>query len=1513
MTLQRLALIFDHRTRPETTGVYCLRALSNILEVEHFHPDQLAEIPSTGFDLYLYIDDGLDYLFPDRLRPSAWWAIDTHLAFERCLSKSRNVDKVFAAQRDGAAELRAQGVATATWLPLACDPELHGQIEVPKQHDVCFVGNLVGRARIDLVGLLKQHFSKVFVGQEYFEEMARRYSASKIVFNRSVRNDVNMRVFEALASGSLLMTNELRDNGLQELFQDGVHLATYSGPEELLDKIDYYLRHDEARERIAAAGRAAVLAGHTYAHRMKQLLAAVDESQVRHPRGSKAMPTAGHVDSSYFEHGRADVLELIPLEAQEVLDLGCGAGMLGVAIKERQAARVIGVERDPDAAARARSRLDALHEDDLESDSVRFEPSQFDVVVCADVLEHLARPERVLRRVHSWLKPSGTLIVSLPNVRHHSVVRSLLNGNWTYERAGLLDATHLRFFTRRELEKLLYRTGFELQRLVLKSAPGDPPADEVVAKADLTLGKWKAEGLGREDVLDLYTYQYLAVAKPTPSNDRAQDQRTVLQALRQEFPWPVARPTVEKPTQHLGWLNASARQMLAKELSGATKVVVELGAWLGMSTRYLADRAPNATILTVDHWKGSLEHHEHAGWQTALPQLYDKFITSCWDYRERVIPLKMDVLDGLRLLASRGVSPELIYVDAEHEAEAVGRQLRLCAELFPNAVLAGDDFDFAGVKDAVESFSQEARYQLETTGGKWPVWRLSRHRSDPATIPGLTSIVIVTHNELPYTRLCLESIRHFTDEPYELILVDNGSTDGTPDALRAMSDVQLVTNSDNRGFPAAANQGIRLAQGEQILLLNNDCVVTTGWLRRMLAALRSDPSIGLVGPCSNAVSGLQRIDAGYEQLADLDGFAWEWARHNNGQRCETERLVGFCLLIRRAVIDQVGLLDERFGVGNFEDDDYCRRAIAAGFKAVIAVDSFVHHFGGQTFRSRGVDYGNLLRHNEQLFREKWASPSPQSATLMAEQLRCDLGGPLKLTIAEGGGLLLAPSTPRLSLCMIVRDSARTLGACLASVRPWVDEMIVVDTGSTDDTPQIAERFGAQVFHFPWCDSFSLARNESLSHATGEWLFWMDSDDTIDEVNGRALQQLVQRDAPADVLGYIMQVHCPSSQGDGIQDATVVDHVKVLRNLPELRFEGRIHEQILPAIRRLGGRTEWTNLFVVHSGSDRSRAGQAKKLARDLHLLELEHKEWPDHPFTLFNLGMTYNELGRHGDAVQALRRSLELANPSESHVRKAYALLVHACAQLEQFETARKVCHEGLGLFPQDTELLFRAGLLAQHFGRLREAERFYRHLLESEEPRHFSSVDRGIRGYKAAQNLAMVYIELGEPLLAVEQWRRITATNPQYAEGWRGLVECLLSLRQYQEADEVAARLAKTAGLEPLGLSLLADLRREAGNHREALQLLEKAGQFVADDLDVLRSRCRLLFEASMFSDAEGALRELSRREPQDAAALHNLGTVLVQLGKKTEALDAFAKSLQLRPHSRATRALYDVVKSEG
>ena len=141
MSNAHITLVFDDQVRPDTTGVYCLLALQQLAEVHHVRPAQMATLQGGEFDLYLSIDDGLDYRLPQHFAPRRW-AIDTHLNPDRIVRRAREVDLTFAAQRDGVALLRREGVECAGWLPLACDPSVHRRHYVPKDVDISFVGHI---------------------------------------------------------------------------------------------------------------------------------------------------------------------------------------------------------------------------------------------------------------------------------------------------------------------------------------------------------------------------------------------------------------------------------------------------------------------------------------------------------------------------------------------------------------------------------------------------------------------------------------------------------------------------------------------------------------------------------------------------------------------------------------------------------------------------------------------------------------------------------------------------------------------------------------------------------------------------------------------------------------------------------------------------------------------------------------------------------------------------------------------------------------------------------------------------------------------------------------------------------------------------------------------------------------------------------------------------------------------------------------------------------------------------
>jgi predicted O-methyltransferase YrrM len=220
-----------------------------------------------------------------------------------------------------------------------------------------------------------------------------------------------------------------------------------------------------------------------------------------------------------------------------------------------------------------------------------------------------------------------------------------------------------------------------------------------------------------------------------------------LRRLAEAHAWPDRRPEDAAPGEEQGWLGAGTELMLARSLSPATKVVVELGAWLGLSTRHIADLAPHATVVSIDHWQGSPEHQSQERFQKLLPRLYETFQARCWDYRERVVPLRMSTLEGLRAVADAGLQPDLVYVDAEHSLEAVSAELALARQLFPRAALVGDDYDWQGVRQAVDTFARRQGLVVDRFGVRgWRLlegWQVPEVRQPP---PGRgQSVVLVPH------------------------------------------------------------------------------------------------------------------------------------------------------------------------------------------------------------------------------------------------------------------------------------------------------------------------------------------------------------------------------------------------------------------------------------------------------------------------------------------------------------------------------------------------------------------------------------------------------------------------------------------------------------------------------------------------------------------------------------------------------------------------------------------------
>jgi GT2 family glycosyltransferase len=784
----------------------------------------------------------------------------------------------------------------------------------------------------------------------------------------------------------------------------------------------------------------------------------------------------------------------------------------------------------------------------------------------------------------------------------------------------------------------------------------------------------------------------------------------------------------------------------------------------------------------------------------------------------------------------------------------------------------------------------------------------------------LASIIILCCNQLEYTRQCLESLLRHTRRPYEVILVDNGSTDDTPAFLEAFRQrpgparVEVLRHETNLGFPAGCNRAAGRARGHYVVFLNNDTVLTPGWLEGLVRRALDDwPEVGLVGPVTNGAPPPQGIRVPYQELDGLDVFAAQ-RRAFAGQTLSVRRLTGFCLLVRRDVLERIGPFDERFDMGFFEDDDLCVRAREAGFRLVVAQDVYVHHFGSRTVHALGIEPRQALMENFRRFKEKWGqeygagykllngesldapppaeekAPAPPAADAPAAAAPAAAETPSSPQSANGHAetpqapaALAEPPLPGVSLCMIVRDEVHHLPDCLRSVEGIFDEVVVVDTGSTDGTREVARAFGARVFDFPWVDSFGAARNESVRHARHQWILWLDADDRLDEENRQRLKELLA--GLGDELDpYAMKVR---SVLDAARTAfRLLDQVRLFRNLPDVRWDYRIHEQILPAVNRAGGAVRWANVVIDHVGYQ-DAAARKGKLERNLRLLELDYADRPTDGFTLFNLGWTLLDLGRTETALLRLKDALVHTRPTSSTLRKLYHLLTVAHRGLKRGDDALAVCREGLEKFPDDAELLCEEGLQLRDCGDVAGAEKSWQQVLDVPRGQYFASEEVGLRGFRTRQLLAEMFRAQGRFLEAEVQWRAALSERLNFEPAWVGLGEMYLKQARWPDLEYLLDRLEQGKVAPPRVGWLRARAQAQRKEYTAARRTLEAV--IVHDDAAlgprVLLSQI-LLQEGRDWEAAERALCEVLQREPQHGETRHNLNVLRRRLGREALAV---------------------------
>ncbi len=304
--------------------------------------------------------------------------------------------------------------------------------------------------------------------------------------------------------------------------------------------------------------------------------------------------------------------------------------------------------------------------------------------------------------------------------------------------------------------------------------------------------------------------------------------------------------------------------------------------------------------------------------------------------------------------------------------------------------------------------------------------------------------------------------------------------------------------------------------------------------------------------------------------------------------------------------------------------------------------------------------------------------------------------------------------PFLSLSMIVKNEEKMLEGCLDSVKGIVDEIIIVDTGSTDYTLTLAEKFGAKIYHHRWNNDFASARNESLKHCTGEWILYLDADERLDEGCKQKIIPLL-KSADENTAGFMLTIESDHVQLDGSVELHRGGYPRIFRNLgyPTIKFEGRVHEQITPSIFALGKSIAFSDLKIIHLGYNQSKEVMQEKIKRNYQLLIAHVQEEPLNGYAWYQLGQTLAQMMLFKEAEDAIRFSIQTGKLSDSVYASATSTLAQLVGNQRKYDEALYWAEKSLEKAPNQVYAMNLKAYSLLHLRKYNEAEEVFIEVLE--------------------------------------------------------------------------------------------------------------------------------------------------------------------------------------------------------
>lgn len=488
--------------------------------------------------------------------------------------------------------------------------------------------------------------------------------------------------------------------------------------------------------------------------------------------------------------------------------------------------------------------------------------------------------------------------------------------------------------------------------------------------------------------------------------------------------------------------------------------------------------------------------------------------------------------------------------------------------------------------------------------------------------------------------------------------------------------------------------------------------------------------------------------------------------------------------------------------------------------------------------------------------------------------------------------------PTLSLCMIVKNEEKFLPQCLESVRDVVDEIIVVDTGSTDSTVEVARGFGAKVFPYEWSDDFSAARNFSLEQATGDWALILDADEKLEASDKPKLREAMRYAAQpgVNIGGYALPFR---NYLEGEDSGPVILHyaTRLFRRLPGVKFSGRIHEEATPSIYGLGLQVAFANILIHHYGYNASIVSARHKMERTYSLLFKQLEEEPDNPFHLYNLANTYQCDGKYAEALPYFEKAAALMKPDAFYAASVYNGWATCLYCVKRYHEAIEKCLISLRRQPDHPETHYTLGLNYNALGRHDEAIRHFEKAIAAGKTFSIGISDLSVSGYKAYFSIGQAYMAKKDRARAIEYFRRAVEMQPGFVPAQFHLGVMCAEAGQTEEAKAALEFVLSREPAHAEACECLANLYVREGHSAKAIALYER---LLEENPDCEVAHCNLgnLLSAMEDERAIAHYRRALELNPRRAETHNNLGVALARQGKLAEAEEHYRAALRWQPN---------------